>query len=103
VAPYQIYLLSIGRGKDVIEQAEKLYAQLQGQSYEVLFDDRNESPGVKFNDADLLGIPIRLAVSGRTLREDAVEVKLRREQEKQIVKLEDLNQTLQLMFEKLNS
>ncbi|MBC8231841.1 proline--tRNA ligase [bacterium] len=101
VAPYQIYLMNIGRGKDVIEQAEKLYAQLQEQSYEVLFDDREESPGVKFKDADLLGIPIRVAVSSRTLREDAVEVKLRKEKEKQIVKLDDFNQALKLMFEKL--
>ena len=103
VAPYQIYLMNIGKGKDVIEQAEKLYAQLQEQGYEVLFDDRKESPGVKFNDADLLGIPIRLAVSSRTLRENSVEVKLRQEKEKQMVKLDDFNQTLQLMFEKLRS
>jgi len=103
VAPYQIYLMNIGRGKDVIEQAEKLYAQLQEQGYEVLFDDRDESAGVKFKDADLLGIPIRLAVSGRTLREDSVEVKLRREKEKQLVKLDDLKQSLAAMFDKLRS
>ncbi|MFQ6041429.1 MAG: proline--tRNA ligase [Candidatus Poribacteria bacterium] len=103
VAPYQIYLMNIGGGKEVIEQTEKLYTQLQEQGYEVLFDDRGESPGVKFKDADLLGIPIRLAISGRTLREDSVEVKLRREKEKQMAKLDDLNQTLQVIFEKLSS
>jgi len=101
VAPYHIYLMNIGRGKDVIEQAEKLYAQLQEQNYEVLFDDREESPGVKFKDADLLGMPIRVTVSSRTLREDAVEVKLRKEKEKQIIKLDDFNQVLKLLFEKL--
>jgi prolyl-tRNA synthetase len=101
VTPYQIYLMNIGQGEDIIEQAEKLYVQLQNQGYEVLFDDREESPGVKFKDADLLGMPIRVTVSARTLRENSVEVKLRREKEKQMVKLDNLNQTLELMFEKL--
>ncbi|MBM3242297.1 proline--tRNA ligase [Candidatus Poribacteria bacterium] len=101
VTPYQIYLMNIGQGEDVIEQVEKLYYQLQEQGYEVLFDDREESPGVKFKDADLLGMPIRVAVSARTLRENSVEVKLRKEKEKQMVKLDNLNQTLELIFEKL--
>jgi prolyl-tRNA synthetase len=103
VAPYQIYLMNIGQGEDVIEQAEKLYVQLQNQGYEVLFDDREESPGVKFKDADLLGMPIRLAVSARTLRENSVEVKLRREKDKQMVKLDNLNQTIEIIFKKLCS
>ena len=64
------------------EKAEKLYTSLEAQGLEVLFDDRNESPGVKFNDADLIGIPIRFTVSERSLKEDQVEVKLRREKDR---------------------
>jgi len=56
----------------------------------VLFDDRQESPGVKFNDADLLGIPIRVTVSPRTLKQDCVEVKRRSEKESQLVPLAEI-------------
>jgi len=56
-----------------------------------LYDDRDESPGVKFKDADLLGMPVRLTISPRTLKEDSVEVKLRREKEWELVKLGGFN------------
>ena len=57
---------------------------------EVLFDDRQESPGVKFNDADLLGIPIRLTISPRTLEKNSGEVKKRSEKESQLVSLGEI-------------
>ena len=57
--------------------AERLYTRLEKAGVDVLFDDRQESAGVKFNDADLLGFPVRLVVSPRTLREGMVEVKPR--------------------------
>jgi prolyl-tRNA synthetase len=60
------------------------------EGIETLFDDRLESPGVKFNDADLLGIPVRLVVSPRTLREQEVEVKLRRGRETTLVPMEEV-------------
>ena len=69
---------------------EKLYAELNSAGFEVLFDDRQESPGVKFNDADLLGIPIRVTVSPRTLKQDSVEVKRRSEKESQLVPLAEI-------------
>jgi prolyl-tRNA synthetase len=56
----------------------------------VLFDDRNESPGVKFNDADLIGLPLRITISKRSLESGGAEVKLRREQERQMVALTDV-------------
>jgi prolyl-tRNA synthetase len=71
----------------VAEAAEKLYGELSQKVYEVLFDDRNESPGVKFNDADLLGMPVRLTVSRRTLKSSSAEVKLRRAKETELVPL----------------
>jgi prolyl-tRNA synthetase len=68
--------------------AEKLYRDLQASGMEVLFDDRDEaSTGEKFADADLIGCPIRLVVSERSLNSDSVEIKKRGAEEKELVKL----------------
>ena len=96
VAPYQIHLMYIGKGDEVRRRAESLYADLRDQGYEVLYDDRQESPGVKFKEADLLGMPLRLTISQRTLATDSVEVKRRSEREKHLVKLDELNLQLYL-------
>jgi prolyl-tRNA synthetase len=89
IAPYHIYLCPLYReGSQVSEVAEKLYAELEAEGLEVLFDDRQESPGIKFNDADLLGMPLRLTVSPRTLEKDSVELKKRAEKESELVPLE---------------
>ncbi len=88
IAPYHIYLCPLYReGSKVSEVAEKLYTDLTAQGLEVLFDDREESPGVKFNDADLLGIPYRLTVSPRTLEKNNIELKKRSEKETQLLPL----------------
>ncbi len=95
IAPYQIYLCPLYRdGSKVWEVAEKLYAELTGQGLEVLFDDRDESPGVKFNDADLLGIPLRVTISPRTLEKNSLELKRRSEKEAELVPLEKAVTTL---------
>ncbi|MCX6045204.1 MAG: proline--tRNA ligase [Chloroflexi bacterium] len=80
IAPYQVSLVSLGTPKtpDVVEAAERIYRQLSDAGIEVLYDDRDERAGVKFNDADLLGIPIRLTVGGKGLKNGIVETKLRR-------------------------
>jgi prolyl-tRNA synthetase len=70
--------------------AEKLYQELRKEGIEVLFDDRDDSPGVKFNDADLLGIPLRLTLSPRTLRNQSVEAKWRTEKETRLLPLDNL-------------
>ena len=89
IAPYHIYLCPLYmENPQVATTVENLYADLEAQGLEVLFDDRKESPGVKFNDADLLGIPIRVTVSPRTLKTNSVEIKKRSEKESQIVALE---------------
>jgi prolyl-tRNA synthetase len=91
IAPYHIYLCALYReGSKVADVAEKLYEDLEVAGIEVLFDDREESPGVKFNDADLLGIPLRLTVSPRTLEKNGVEFKKRAEKESEIVPLSDV-------------
>ncbi|MCL0091656.1 proline--tRNA ligase [Dehalococcoidales bacterium] len=95
IAPYHIYLCPLYReGSKVSEVAENLYAELKTKGFEVLFDDRKESPGVKFNDADLLGIPIRVTVSPRTLEKDSVEIKKRSEKESEFVPLEGVVERL---------
>ena len=80
VAPYQVILVSLATEKtpEVVEAAERIYANLQRAGVEVLYDDRDERAGVKFNDADLLGIPIRLTVGAKGLKNGVVEGKLRR-------------------------
>jgi prolyl-tRNA synthetase len=86
LAPYQLYLCPLYKENTKVEEvAEKLYAELEAAGFEVLFDDRQESPGVKFNDADLLGIPLRLTVSPRTLEKDSVELKKRSEKDSELV------------------
>jgi len=88
IAPYHIYLCPLYReGTKVSEVAEKLYADLWAAGVEVLFDDRPESPGVKFNDADLFGIPLRVTVSQRTLEKNSVELKKRAEKASELVPL----------------
>ena len=88
VAPYDVYLVVLNQNDEaVMHAAEQLYADLGAAGITVLFDDRNESPGVKFTDADLLGMPLRLTVSRRTLKNEAVELKLRTEKDFTLVPL----------------
>ena len=75
IAPYQVHICGLSLDRPgVAEAADQLYESLEAAGLEVLYDDRDESPGVKFNDADLLGIPVRLTVSPRNLKQDAVEI-----------------------------
>jgi prolyl-tRNA synthetase len=91
VAPYQVYLCPLSLDKPAVAPtAEKIYQALQRKGIEVLFDDSDDSPGVKFNDADLLGIPLRLTLSPRTLQSQSVEAKWRTEKEAQLLPLENL-------------
>jgi prolyl-tRNA synthetase len=92
VAPYHVHLVllpgktaSDGSKSQAIELAERLYEELQAAGLEILFDDRQESPGIKFNDADLIGLPIRLTVSERALAQGGIEMKLRSKPEKRII------------------
>jgi prolyl-tRNA synthetase len=79
LAPYQVELLTLQpKDPDVVAAAERLYAGLTAAGVEVLFDDRDERPGAKFKDADLIGVPLRLAVGKKSLAEGKVELKPRR-------------------------
>ena len=99
IAPYQVHLVSLNPERDQVRQAaEEMYGRLQAEGLDVLYDDREESAGVKFNDADLLGLPVRLVVSPRTLREASVEVKGRREEQGRVVPLEEVGKAVRGMM-----
>jgi prolyl-tRNA synthetase len=105
IAPYHVYLCPLYReGTKVEETAEKLFAGLQAEGIETLFDDRRESPGVKFNDADLMGIPLRVTISARTLEKESAEVKWRSEKEPKLMPLKGLAAALkQMLAEKMRA
>ncbi|MBN1879361.1 proline--tRNA ligase [bacterium] len=88
VAPYDLHLISLDAGsEDLRAETEKLYGELQAAGLAVLFDDRDESPGVKFNDADLYGLPLRVTLSKRSLKKGGVELKLRASKDIEIAPL----------------
>jgi len=95
IAPYLIHLVSLGPpGSEVAARAEGLYHRLLQGSCEVLYDDREESAGVKFNDADLIGLPWRITVSRRTLARNGIELKGRGNSTSRLVPAADLESVL---------
>ncbi|HSR13787.1 MAG TPA: YbaK/EbsC family protein, partial [Thermodesulfobacteriota bacterium] len=90
IAPFEIHLLPVNLKQGAVaEEAEKLYRGLRDAKIDTLFDDRDEAPGVKFKDADLIGSPLRLTLSAKTLKEKAVETKNRRTGEVRMVPMEE--------------
>ena len=90
VSPFDIHLIQLGNTKGVKKATEKLYSDLQRKEIAILYDDRDKSPGEKFSDADLIGIPIRIVVSKRTLIKNSVEIKKRGEEEVKLINLEQV-------------
>jgi prolyl-tRNA synthetase len=90
IAPYHVSLLGLDLDKpEIREVAEQLYTDLLAAGIEVLFDDRSEAAGVKFNDADLLGLPFRAVFSKRSLKNGGLELKRRSQKESKIVPIAD--------------
>jgi len=87
IAPFQIHLIQIETSPKIKKSAEKLYQDLLKQKIDVLYDDRDKSPGEKFAEADLIGIPLRIVISERTLRENSAELKQRSENKIKLIKL----------------
>jgi prolyl-tRNA synthetase len=105
VAPYPVHLVELaGRGsREIQDVACQLYKELQAAGIEALYDDRDESPGVKFKDADLIGLPVRLTVGERSLKSGGVEFKRRDSQEKWIVPAEGTSARVRFEIEKMES
>ena len=86
IAPYKVHIVPLRLDdKQVEEQSYELYNALKDKGIEVLIDDRDAMPGVKFADADLIGMPIRVVISPRSLSNNEVEVKLRKTGETSMV------------------
>ena len=98
VAPYQVHLISLVKDTAV---AESVYESLQNAGIDVLYDDRKESAGVKFADADLIGIPVRITIGNRSLKEGKVEVKIRTTGETTSFLVEDLADEVKAELAKL--
>jgi prolyl-tRNA synthetase len=86
VAPYHVHLVAAEAG----EKADGIYEELRSTGVEVLYDDRRESLGAKFKDADLIGIPLRLTMTPRSLQRGGVEIKARGEAESHIVPIDEV-------------
>ncbi len=94
-APFDVYLMHVpGKTINTAEKAEEIYNSLQGDGFSVLFDNRDERAGVKFNDADLIGCPVRVTIGEKALLSEMVEFKLRKEKENQLIPLADLTSRL---------
>ncbi len=100
VAPYPVHLVALPGGEDL---AETLYTQLREAGLDPLYDDRDERAGVKFNDADLMGMPLRITVSKRTAEQGGVEVKRRADGEQKVVPLPELVAHLKAELEALRA
>lgn len=95
VAPYQVHLVALGMTQpEVVQASDELYARLVSSGTEVLYDDRDESAGVKFNDADLIGLPWRITVSRKTVAAQSVELKGRREAAARLIAASELENAL---------
>jgi prolyl-tRNA synthetase len=90
-APFDVYLMHIpGKEMDTLAKAEEIYNELQAAEISVLFDDRNERPGIKFNDADLIGCPWRVTVGEKNLKDGMVELKSRTAKANQAISISEI-------------
>ncbi len=98
--PFDVYLMQVpGKELDTRAKAEEIYSELQSAGISVLFDDRDERAGVKFNDADLIGCPIRVTVGEKGLKEGMVELKPRKVKENQLVPVEKIVEEIKSILE----
>jgi len=94
IAPFKVHLISLkprDEKAEVIKTAEKIYEDLQKEGVEILYDDREEvGPGAKFADSDLIGCPIRVVVSEKTLAKKSVEIKRRDSDKQELIEIKKL-------------
>ncbi len=100
IAPYDVQLVALNTDvPDVVSTGDELYASLESAGLSVLYDDRHESPGVKFNDADLIGMPVRVVVSRRNFNQGVVEVKRRDSSDPVSVPMDEAVATVQSLLD----
>jgi prolyl-tRNA synthetase len=88
IAPFSAVILSLGKDEKVVGPARKFYDQLSAKGVDVLWDDRDERAGVKFNDADLIGIPYHLTIGAKGLEKNEIELKERHSGNKELVSVD---------------
>ncbi len=104
VAPYHVHVVALGpEGSEARVVADQLHEDLVAAGIEVLYDDRDRSPGIKFNDADLIGLPLRITVASRGLAKGAVEFKLRRDRGRDFVPLGEAIPEIRARLEALHA
>ncbi|MFW5787514.1 MAG: proline--tRNA ligase [Halanaerobiales bacterium] len=101
IAPYHVHILPLGQDEKVINQAEILYKKLEERDIEVLLDDREERAGVKFNDADLIGIPLRVVIGSRSLEKGVIEVRVRRSGKEYEFSLSNMTESIIELFSEI--
>ena len=102
IAPYLVELIPLKPDQEEqMAAAERIYSQLQESGIDVLMDDRDERPGVKFNDADLIGLPIRITIGDKSLKEGKVELKARAEKDFALVAVGDIVGEVQKLAKRL--
>ena len=102
VAPYHVIVVPVNMKKEEqVENAEKIYKQLEAIGVETILDDRDERPGFKFKDAELIGIPMRITV-GKDIVDGKVEFVLRETGEKELIAVEDIESRVREEFKKNN-
>jgi prolyl-tRNA synthetase len=90
IAPFQVLILPVNNKVELLRStAEQLYQELQDKGVEVLYDDREETPGIKFKDADLIGIPLRVTLGEKNVKKGLLEIRKRKTGETILVKKED--------------
>lgn len=101
VAPFEIHIVSLNqKNREVYEYSNKIYNELMESGFEVILDDREESAGIKFADADLIGIPFQIIISQKLIEKKQIEIKIRENQEKIVVDEDKLVTTMANLLEK---
>ncbi|MBX3042353.1 MAG: proline--tRNA ligase [Candidatus Kapabacteria bacterium] len=100
LSPFHVHILGLNEPKfpEVKTAAEKLYSELKELGFDVLYDDRNESPGIKFNDADLLGIPVQIVIGNKNIVNGIIELKFRNTGERQTIEISKTAEVIQNYF-----
>ena len=103
IAPYEVLILGLNSDNPSVRSAgDELYQDLLNKGIDVAYDDRNESPGVKFNDAELTGIPIQIIVSSRNIKNDSFEIKINNQNDNIIIKTSEITSETIRILESIN-